>query len=195
MGSTPTLSAGPQSTDARARRALAIARVATDRTTVELPMRCASGRSLTRRLTGEVTERPKVHDWKSCVSERVPRVRIPPSPPVAGLFERTDAASRRRHRRGAPSSPLRERLGAAWTRVDLTQKGLGDPSRARRLEQPARKASVCLSAPAGRRVLTGWAPAASAGDDRAGKMPYRVFHARSSVGSRLPAHLRLALCP
>src|ERR1044071_2265518 len=31
---------------------------------------------------GEVTERLKVHDWKSCVPLiRVPRVRIPPSPP------------------------------------------------------------------------------------------------------------------
>src|SRR4029079_3527781 len=30
---------------------------------------------------GEVTERPKVHDWKSCVGETLPRVRIPPSPP------------------------------------------------------------------------------------------------------------------
>src|SRR5664279_1851141 len=29
---------------------------------------------------GEVTERPKVHDWKSCVRATVPRVRIPPSP-------------------------------------------------------------------------------------------------------------------
>ena len=29
---------------------------------------------------GEVTEWPKVHDWKSCVPARVPRVRIPPSP-------------------------------------------------------------------------------------------------------------------
>src|SRR5437773_11696292 len=32
---------------------------------------------------GEVTERLKVHDWKSCVPLiRVPRVRIPPSPPA-----------------------------------------------------------------------------------------------------------------
>jgi hypothetical protein len=35
------------------------------------------------RLTGEVTERLKVHDWKSCVPLiRVPGVRIPPSPPL-----------------------------------------------------------------------------------------------------------------
>ncbi len=33
-------------------------------------------------LAGEVTERLKVHDWKSCVPLiRVPGVRIPPSPP------------------------------------------------------------------------------------------------------------------
>ncbi len=30
---------------------------------------------------GEMTEWPKVHDWKSCVLARVPRVRIPLSPP------------------------------------------------------------------------------------------------------------------
>ncbi len=30
---------------------------------------------------GEVTEWSNVHDWKSCVRETVPRVRIPPSPP------------------------------------------------------------------------------------------------------------------
>jgi hypothetical protein len=33
------------------------------------------------RAPGEVTEWSNVHDWKSCVLERVPRVRIPPSPP------------------------------------------------------------------------------------------------------------------
>ncbi len=32
---------------------------------------------------GEMTEWSKVHDWKSCVPARVPRVRIPLSPPVA----------------------------------------------------------------------------------------------------------------
>ncbi len=31
-------------------------------------------------------ERPKVHDWKSCVRETVPRVRIPPSPQIRFLF-------------------------------------------------------------------------------------------------------------
>ena len=31
---------------------------------------------------GEMTERPKVHDWKSCVPGRVPRVQIPLSPKV-----------------------------------------------------------------------------------------------------------------
>ena len=31
---------------------------------------------------GEMTEWPKVHDWKSCVPARVPRVRIPLSPPI-----------------------------------------------------------------------------------------------------------------
>ena len=31
-------------------------------------------------FTGEMTERPKVHDWKSCVPVRVPRVQIPISP-------------------------------------------------------------------------------------------------------------------
>ncbi len=30
---------------------------------------------------GEVLEWPNRHDWKSCVSLRIPRVRIPPSPP------------------------------------------------------------------------------------------------------------------
>ena len=31
---------------------------------------------------GEVTEWPKVHDWKSCGGPKaLPRVRIPPSPP------------------------------------------------------------------------------------------------------------------
>ena len=41
---------------------------------------------LTPVFPGEVTERLKVHDWKSCVPlKRVPGVRIPPSPP-ASLF-------------------------------------------------------------------------------------------------------------
>ena len=31
--------------------------------------------------TGEMTERLKVHAWKACVRETVPRVRIPLSPP------------------------------------------------------------------------------------------------------------------
>ena len=39
---------------------------------------------------GEVTEWPIVHPWKGCVLETVPRVRIPPSPPLIvdfrGLF-------------------------------------------------------------------------------------------------------------
>ena len=29
-----------------------------------------------------MTERPKVHDWKSCVPGRVPRVQIPLSPKI-----------------------------------------------------------------------------------------------------------------
>ena len=33
-----------------------------------------------RATPGEMTEWPKVHDWKSCVPARVPRVRIPLSP-------------------------------------------------------------------------------------------------------------------
>src|SRR5664280_2658736 len=37
---------------------------------------------------GEVTERPKVHDWKSCVRATVPRVRIPPSPQVFSFRSR-----------------------------------------------------------------------------------------------------------
>jgi hypothetical protein len=51
-----------------------------------------SGRAMERRtvfldrpagvgaVRGEMTEWPKVHDWKSCVPARVPRVRIPLSP-------------------------------------------------------------------------------------------------------------------
>ncbi len=31
---------------------------------------------------GEVTERPIVQHWKCCVPVTVPRVRIPPSPPL-----------------------------------------------------------------------------------------------------------------
>jgi hypothetical protein len=42
----------------------------------------ASPRKLLISRKGEVTERLKVHDWKSCVPLiRVPGVRIPPSPP------------------------------------------------------------------------------------------------------------------
>jgi hypothetical protein len=37
--------------------------------------------------SGEMTEWPKVHDWKSCVPARVPRVRIPLSPPAPSLSE------------------------------------------------------------------------------------------------------------
>ena len=32
---------------------------------------------------GEVAERSKAHDWKSCIRETVSRVRIPLSPPSA----------------------------------------------------------------------------------------------------------------
>ena len=38
--------------------------------------------SLSVRYYGEMTERPKVYDWKSYVPERVPRVQIPLSPIV-----------------------------------------------------------------------------------------------------------------
>ena len=39
--------------------------------------------------TGEMTERLKVHAWKACVRETVPRVRIPLSPP----FHKTAASA------------------------------------------------------------------------------------------------------
>ncbi len=41
-----------------------------------------------------MTEWPKVHDWKSCELARVPRVRIPLSPPVnsSGSCEAADVA-------------------------------------------------------------------------------------------------------
>ena len=43
-------------------------------------------RKLLKFYIGEVTERLKVHDWKSCVLlTRVPGVRIPPSPPLSPL--------------------------------------------------------------------------------------------------------------
>ncbi len=42
---------------------------------VDVPSRRIGGRH-----PGEMTEWPKVHDWKSCVPARVPRVRIPLSP-------------------------------------------------------------------------------------------------------------------
>ena len=49
---------------------------------------------------GEVTERPKVHDWKSCVLlTGVPRVRIPPSP----LIKNSQARRNKIHR--TPSGP------------------------------------------------------------------------------------------
>ena len=35
--------------------------------------------------TGEMTERLKVHAWKACVRETVPRVRIPLSPPFQNV--------------------------------------------------------------------------------------------------------------
>ena len=37
---------------------------------------------------GEMTERPKVHDWKSCVPVRVPRVQIPLSPKKLKVVEK-----------------------------------------------------------------------------------------------------------
>ena len=44
--------------------------------------RLVSPRKFLNFQAGEVTERLKVHDWKSCVPLiRVPGVRIPPSPP------------------------------------------------------------------------------------------------------------------
>jgi hypothetical protein len=40
-----------------------------------------------RAYHGEVAEWSNVHDWKSCESARVPRVRIPPSPPLSSNNE------------------------------------------------------------------------------------------------------------
>ncbi len=45
-------------------------------------------KKLLNKFTGEVSERPKEHAWKVCVRLRVPRVRIPPSPP----FQKTACA-------------------------------------------------------------------------------------------------------
>jgi hypothetical protein len=40
---------------------------------------------MTFRLAGEVAERLKAHAWKACVGFRLPRVRIPLSPPLFDL--------------------------------------------------------------------------------------------------------------
>ena len=42
-----------------------------------------------RVFIGEMTERPKVHDWKSCVPGRVPRVQIPLSPDYFSKSEKS----------------------------------------------------------------------------------------------------------
>ena len=39
------------------------------------------------RLVGEVAERLKAHAWKACVGLPLPRVRIPPSPPLLAAGE------------------------------------------------------------------------------------------------------------
>ena len=54
-----------------------------DSKSVELQLQLRGFESLSLRLVGlpgEMTERSKVHDWKSCVLVRVPRVQIPLSP-------------------------------------------------------------------------------------------------------------------
>ena len=69
----------------------------------QAPIRSETSLSSTRRLDalrpfgytgdsshrGEMTERLKVHAWKACVGETLPRVRIPLSPPT-NLFYRSN---------------------------------------------------------------------------------------------------------
>ena len=50
------------------------------------PMRGCAGEAGARKRPGEVTERPKVRHWKCRARVNpVPWVRIPPSPPFAGI--------------------------------------------------------------------------------------------------------------
>jgi hypothetical protein len=64
------------------------------------------GRVVVRRhrLSGEMTEWPKVHDWKSCVRATVPRVRIPLSPP-SPLAPRKGCRARAHRPRGWLGAP------------------------------------------------------------------------------------------
>ena len=83
-------------------------------------------------VTGEVTEWPKVHDWKSCVPARVPRVRIPPSPLI---FRQSPVLNAQRlvpahgHSRDARRSQLVEADGLArgiiGLRVELGPRDAG----------------------------------------------------------------------
>jgi hypothetical protein len=70
-------------------------------------------------LSGEVTEWSKVHDWKSCVPARVPRVRIPPSPPLflgRFAFPRLDPPCTFPAPSGAPTSGIASLSGASGPR-------------------------------------------------------------------------------
>jgi hypothetical protein len=179
VGSTPTLSAGPRSTSTDVDTSMSAdnvrvasasrAEASLDRVSVELPMRRASGRSLSRHLIGEVTERPKVHDWKSCVSERVPRVRIPPSPRVASAWRAGEP------RAGTPAprlTPLavsgrhRERPGSSRPtegRVARTGRAPRDSHRA--------KLQCASRVPAGRSVAAAARPETSAASFWRAKRP------------------------
>src|SRR5687768_15571507 len=48
-------------------------------------------------IRGEVPERPNGHAWKACVLARVPRVRIPPSPPPFVRLRSTNGGGRIKH--------------------------------------------------------------------------------------------------
>ncbi len=117
MGSTPTLSARPRWI---ANRAEAI---------------------------GEVTEWPKVHDWKSCVSERVPRVRIPPSPqvkipPPSGSARRA-AKPGRDSNQTYPPSPVAARRAATPEGSKPATQRTPTPRIEPQVQQPARGPLWC----------------------------------------------------
>ena len=81
---------------------------------------------------GEVTERSKVHDWKSCVGPKsLPRVRIPPSPPSEAM-------------------PLKGGFEPSMRVVTAVHSGnplsVGHRVAGRRVLLPAKPSNPCLSA-------------------------------------------------
>jgi hypothetical protein len=125
-------------------------------------------------LRGEVPERPKGHDWKSCTRPKgVSRVQIPPSPPFPSADYQCGRARRggsgalypQSALAGSNSRPRCPRVGLSRTgrrrRLGLTQRESANPARPGR-EQRYADPLVCRGIP--------WLEPTPGGDRRTGRI-------------------------